>query len=103
SGGKPWRPLAEHALEPEHEPVPDPPARRGNVLVRVDLGERIVERPPPGSPRRERDGRVLTFAKERLDRPLRRANGSLAEAVLGLQHAGRVLGGLLHPCSTPCA
>jgi hypothetical protein len=61
--------LAQHALEPEHERVPDLPVGRGRGVAGLDLRERVVERAAPGRPRREHGLGILVRVQERLAGP----------------------------------
>ena len=65
--------LGEHALEAEHEAVADLPLEDGALRAGVHLGDRVVERAAAGGALRERLGRVLALAEERLARPRFRA------------------------------
>ena len=68
-GGGPRRVLRQDALEPEHEPVPDLPPRRGAGEPCVHLLQGVVERGAAGRTRGERDRRVLVGRQERLAEP----------------------------------
>ena len=65
--------VGQHALEAEHERVAPPPVRRGDLLARVDLQQRSVERAPPGGAGRQRGRGRLARVDERLAGELLRA------------------------------
>src|ERR671925_269 len=69
AGGEPRRPLAEDALEPEHEAVAHLPARRGLGQPGLDLGQRVVERAPARGAGREDLFRILVGVEEGLACP----------------------------------
>ena len=88
--------LREHTLEAEHEPVLDLPAGGRLAPPGLDLGERVVEGPPPGGARRKRDGRVLALSEEGLPSPGFGSEGGSRQAVRCLRRCGRLLFDLLH-------
>ena len=69
AGCQPGRLVGENALEAEHEPVPHLPARRRRPAAGLELGERVVERPAPGSSLREHLLGVFARMEERLAGP----------------------------------
>ena len=99
SGGEPRRTLAEHALEPEHEPEPRSPLRGRAALALLDLFQRRVERDAPRGLRRENPCGIFAFAQERLARPRFRSERGLGQAVRGLRRSGRMIAGPLHVCN----
>ena len=89
-------PLGEDPLEAEHEREANLPLRRGLVPAGFDLRERIVQRAPAGSARREHLDRVLAVVQERLADPIARASSGGDEIVGRLECFGSLLGDLLH-------
>ena len=67
--------LGEQALEPEQQRELAAPVGRRVLGLRdgVELGERLIERPASGSPRRERDRGILPWVHEALAHELFRA------------------------------
>ena len=97
-GGEPRRPVAEDALEPEHEPVAHLPAVGGLARAGLDLGQGVVEGAPARGAGSENLLGVLPVVQERLACP-----GFCAERCgfePALRRCRRMIGGLLHLCST---
>jgi len=96
--GEPLRPVAEHALEAEHQAVANLPGGRRLTRPRVHLRERVVERAAASGPRCEYLLRVFLGVQERLACPGFRAERRGCEAAL--RRCRRMVGRLLHLRST---
>src|SRR5205085_9136525 len=98
SGGEVRRAVAEDALEPEHEPVAHLPALRGLARAGLELGQGVVERASARGAGGENLLGVLPVVQERLACPGFCADRCGCEPAL--RRCGRMIGGLLHRCST---
>src|SRR6185437_3151629 len=85
SGRKPWRALAEHALEAEHERIADLPLVGRLARARLDLGQRVVERASARRVWRKRNSRILIRMEKGLTGPGFGSEGGGSEAGRSLQ------------------
>ena len=98
AGGEPRRPVAQDALEAEHEPVAHLPTGGGLGSAGLYLGQRVVEREAARGAGGENLLGILPVVQERLACP-----GFCAERCgfePALRRCRRMIGGLLHLCST---
>ena len=93
---EPRRAVVDDALEPEHERVAHLPLGRRGAQARLHLGERVVERTPPGTAGRQHVGGVLVLLEEGLARPGLGAERGSRQAAHSLRLVGRVRECLLH-------
>ena len=102
AGGGSHRIGRQHALEPEHESVAHLQAGSGLRVAGRDLGERIVERSPPGGSERERGAGVLAVVEKRLTEPRLGSACRFDQVVLGVRRQCRNGLCFVHARSTYC-
>jgi len=100
AGCEPRRPLAEDALEAQHETEARLPGRRRRAPAGCDLRDGFVEGTAPGRSRGKRKRRVLVGPEEGLAGPCFGLKGGGGKAVRLLRRSRRMLGGFLHVRST---